>query len=112
MLSWCSRLAAAAARVPQLEADLRAARAQCTESEVAVKAAALKAKETEGEVARLRLLEANHLTELDFVKHIEQEKVDNLNQRLGEVDGQCQKLCEEMTAKSQELMATAKRWVE
>nr|XP_051190426.1 uncharacterized protein LOC127303762 [Lolium perenne] len=39
---------AVAARVPQLEADLRAARAQCAESEQAARTAAAKAKETEG----------------------------------------------------------------
>nr|XP_051190708.1 uncharacterized protein LOC127304037 [Lolium perenne] len=45
---------AVAARVPQLEEDLRAARAQCAESEQAVRTAAAKAKETEWELARLR----------------------------------------------------------
>jgi hypothetical protein len=53
-------------------------------------------KETEGERARLRRLEANYLTELDAVKQVEQGKVDNLNQRLGEVDAQCQKLSYDM----------------
>ena len=65
------RPAAVAARVPQLEEDLRAARAQCAESEKAVKAAAIKARETEGELVRLRRLEANHLAELDSVKRVE-----------------------------------------
>jgi hypothetical protein len=46
----------------------------------------------EGELARLRCLEANHLIELNNVKPVEQQKVDNLNQRLGEVDEKCQKL--------------------
>nr|XP_051191085.1 uncharacterized protein LOC127304436 [Lolium perenne] len=66
---------AAAARIPQLEEDLRAARAQCAESEKAV-------------------------------------KVDDLSRRLDEVGGQCRKLREEVTSKSEELTATAKRWVE
>ncbi|KAK1686558.1 hypothetical protein QYE76_047406 [Lolium multiflorum] len=87
---------AAAARVPQLEEDLRAARAQCAESEEAARALVAKVEENEGELARLRQLEANHLAELDSVKRVEQEKVDNLNQRLGEVDGQCRQLREEM----------------
>jgi hypothetical protein len=51
-----------------LEEDLRAARAQCAESEKAVKAMAAKAQETEGELARLRWLEANHLADLDSIK--------------------------------------------
>jgi hypothetical protein len=53
-------------------------------------------KETEGEPARLRRLEANHLTELNVVKQVEQEKVDNLNRCLVEVDEKCQKLSSEM----------------
>ncbi|XP_047084691.1 uncharacterized protein LOC124695934, partial [Lolium rigidum] len=102
---------AAAARVPQLEEDLRAARAQCAESEKAVQAAAAKAQETEGELTRLRRLEANQITELASVKRVEQEKVDNLSKRLEEVDQQRLKLCDEVTSKWNELMATAKRWM-
>ena len=69
-------------------------------------------KETEGELARLRRLEATHLTELNAVRQVEQEKVDNLNQRLGEVDAKCQKLSAEMATQSQVLSETAKRWVD
>jgi polyhydroxyalkanoate synthesis regulator phasin len=69
-------------------------------------------KETEGELARLRRLEANHLTELNAIKQVEQEKVDNLNQRLGEVDEKCQKLSNEMATQSKVLSETAKRWVD
>ncbi|KAK1695957.1 hypothetical protein QYE76_012654 [Lolium multiflorum] len=99
------------ARELELEEDLRAARAQCTESEKAVQAAAAKAQETEGELTRLRRLEANHLAELAAVKRVEQEKVDDLSRRLDEVDGQCRKLHDEVSSKSEELTATAKRWV-
>ena len=66
----------------------------------------------EGELARLRRLEANHLTELNNVKQVEQEKVDSLNQRLGEVDEKCQKLSSEMATQSKLLSDTAKRWVD
>ncbi|KAK1613914.1 hypothetical protein QYE76_019431 [Lolium multiflorum] len=69
---------AAAAQVPQLQEELRLAREA--------------AQATEGELGRLRRLEANHVAELDSVRKIEQEKVDSLNRRLGEVDEQCQKL--------------------
>ncbi|KAK1695972.1 hypothetical protein QYE76_012669 [Lolium multiflorum] len=103
---------AAAARVPQLEEDLRDARAQCAESEKTVQAAAAKAQETEGELAWLRRLEANHITELNSVKRVEQEKVDNLSKRLEEVDQQRLKLRDEVTSKSNELTATVKCWVE
>jgi hypothetical protein len=44
------------------------ARAQYVESEKTVKAAASKAQEAEGELARLRRLEANHLADLDSIK--------------------------------------------
>jgi hypothetical protein len=54
----------------------------------------------EGELARLHHLEVNHLTELNTVRKVEQEKVDNLNQRLGEVDKKCQKLSSEMASES------------
>ena len=66
----------------------------------------------EGELARLRRLEANHLTELNNVKQVEQEKVDSLNQRLGEVDEKCQKLSSEMATQAKLLSDTAKRWVD
>nr|XP_051190170.1 uncharacterized protein LOC127303483 [Lolium perenne] len=88
---------AAAAWVPQLEEDLRVARAQCVEAEKVAKAAAAKAQETDGELARLRQLK---------------EKVDDLSKRLEEVDRQRLELREEVTSKSNELTATAKRWVE
>ncbi|KAK1618320.1 hypothetical protein QYE76_023837 [Lolium multiflorum] len=103
---------AVAARVPQLEADLRAARAQCAESEEAGRAAAAKLKVAEGELTRLRRLEANHLKELAALKKAEEEKVEGLSKRLEEVDRQRLALRQEVTAKSDELSATAKRWVE
>jgi hypothetical protein len=86
--------------------------AQCTESQEVAKALAAKAKETEGELVRLRRLEANHVAELDSVKRVEQEKVDSLNQRLGEVDEKCQKLSSEMATQSKVQTETAKRWVD
>jgi hypothetical protein len=72
---------------------------------------AAKVKETEGELVPLRRLEANHLTELNTLKQVEQEKVDNLNQGLGEVDEKCQKLNNKMATQSKVLSETAKRWV-
>ena len=81
-------------------------------SQEAAKALAAQARETEGELARLRRLEANHLAELEAVKRVEQERVDNLNRRLGEVDEQRQKLISDMATQSKVLSDTAKRWVE
>ena len=66
----------------------------------------------EGELARLRRLEVNHLTELNNVKQVDQEKVDSLNQRLGEVDEKCQKLSSEMATQAKLLSDTAKHWVD
>jgi hypothetical protein len=66
----------------------------------------------EGELTRLRRLEASHLEEVAAVKRVEQEKVDNLNQQLGEVDDQCRRIREEVDKQSSALTATAKRWVE
>jgi hypothetical protein len=86
--------------------------AQCTESQEVAKALAAKAKETEGELAHLRWLEDNHLAELDSIKWVEQEKVDSLNQWLGEVDEKSQKLSSEMATQSKALTETAKRWVD
>ncbi|XP_071683753.1 uncharacterized protein [Lolium perenne] len=103
---------AEAARVPQLEADLRVARAQCAESEEAGRSAAAKLKVAEGELVRLRWLEANHLKELALLRTAEKEKVDDLSKRLTEVEKQQLALQEEVTAKTAELSATAKRWVE
>ncbi|KAK1604334.1 hypothetical protein QYE76_028007 [Lolium multiflorum] len=103
---------AEAAKVPQLEADLRAARAQCAESEEAGRSAAAKLKVADGELARLRRLEENHLKELALLRTAEKEKVDDLSKRLTEVEKQRLALQEEVTAKSAELSATAKRWVE
>ncbi|KAK1699015.1 hypothetical protein QYE76_015712 [Lolium multiflorum] len=103
---------AEAARVPQLEADLRAARAQCAESEEAGRAAAAKLKVADGELGRLRWLEENHLKELALLRTAEKEKVDDLRKRLHEVEKQRLALQEEVTTKSAELSATAKRWVE
>ncbi|KAM0929385.1 hypothetical protein ACQ4PT_001487 [Festuca glaucescens] len=98
---------AAAAEVPQLREELRLSREQCTASQETARALAAKVKETEGELARLRCLEATHLTELNAVRQVEQEKVDNLNQRLGEVDAKCQKLSAEMATQSQEAALAA-----
>jgi hypothetical protein len=42
---------------------------------------------------------------------VEQAKVDDLNKRLSEVDGQWWALREEVNSKFEELSATAKRWV-
>ncbi|KAM0860213.1 hypothetical protein ACQ4PT_046680 [Festuca glaucescens] len=77
---------AVAAQVPQLHEELRLSRAQCTTSQETAKALAAQAKETEGELACLHRLEANHLAELEAVKRVEQERVDSLNRHLGEVD--------------------------
>ncbi|XP_071683581.1 uncharacterized protein [Lolium perenne] len=106
------RLAVEAAKVPQLESDLRAARAQCAESEEAGRSAAGKLKLAEQELTRLRLLEQNHLAELNSLRTAEKEKVDDLSRRLTEVEKQRLVLQEEVTAKSTELTATAKRWTD
>nr|XP_051221762.1 uncharacterized protein LOC127340017 [Lolium perenne] len=98
---------AVAARVPQLEEDLRAARAQSAESKQAVRTAAAKAKETEGGLARLRRLEANHLTELASIRRVEQEKVDDLSKRLEEVDQQRLKLRDEAGGRRRFSLAAA-----
>ncbi|KAK1661659.1 hypothetical protein QYE76_049818 [Lolium multiflorum] len=74
---------AEAARVPQLENDLRIARAQCAESEEAGRAAAAKLKVADGELTRLRKLEANHLKELATLRKAEADKVDDLSKRRG-----------------------------
>jgi hypothetical protein len=92
--------------------DLRAARAQCAETEETGRAAAAKVKVAEGELVRLRRLEENHLKELALLRTAEKEKVDDLSKRLTEVEKQRLALQEEVTAKSAELSATAKRWVE
>ncbi|KAK1604715.1 hypothetical protein QYE76_028388 [Lolium multiflorum] len=75
---------AEAARVPQLESNLRAARAQCAESEEA--GAAAKLKVADGELARLRRLEDNHLKELAALKKDGEEKLEGPSKRLEEVD--------------------------
>ncbi|KAK1698889.1 hypothetical protein QYE76_015586 [Lolium multiflorum] len=103
---------AEAARVPQLENDLRIARAQCAESEEAGCAAAAKLKVADGELTRLRKLEANHLKELAALRKAEEEKVEGLSTRLEKVEQQRLALQQEVTAKSEELSATAKRWVQ
>ncbi|KAK1695841.1 hypothetical protein QYE76_012538 [Lolium multiflorum] len=82
-----------AAKVPQLEADLRVARAQCAESEEAGRSAAAKLKVAERETA-------------------EKEKVEDLSRRLTQVEEQRLALQEEVTAKSTELTATAKHWTD
>ncbi|XP_071683438.1 uncharacterized protein [Lolium perenne] len=101
-----------AAKVPRLESDLRAARAQCAESEEAGRSSAAKLKLAEQELTRLRLLEQNHLTELNSLRTAEKEKVEDLSRRLTEVEKQRLALQEEVTAKSTELTATAKRWTD
>ncbi|KAK1627544.1 hypothetical protein QYE76_001859 [Lolium multiflorum] len=103
---------AEAAKVPQLESDLRAARDQCAVSEEAGRSAARKLKLAEQELTRLRLLEQNHLTELNSLRTAEKEKVDDLSRRLTEVEKQRLALQEEVTTKSTELTATAKRWAD
>ncbi|KAK1680015.1 hypothetical protein QYE76_040863 [Lolium multiflorum] len=77
-----------AAKVPQLEADLRVARAQCAESEEAGRSAASKLKVADRELTRLRLLEKNHLAELASLRTTEKEKVEDLSRRLDEVERQ------------------------
>ena len=104
--------AAVAAQVPQLQEELRLSRAQCTASQETAKTLASQAKETEGELARLRRLEASHLTELEAAKRVEQGKVDDLNRRLGEVNEQRLKLSSDMAAQSKALSETSKRWVD
>ncbi|KAK1628798.1 hypothetical protein QYE76_003113 [Lolium multiflorum] len=101
-----------AAKVPQLERDLRVARAQCAESEEAGRAAAAKLKVADGELTRLRQLEKNHLAELASLRTAEKEKVDDLSRRLDEVERQRLALQKEVTAKSTELTATAKHWTD
>ncbi|KAK1668196.1 hypothetical protein QYE76_056355 [Lolium multiflorum] len=101
-----------AARVPQLESDLRVARAQCATSEEANRAAAAKLKVADGELKRLRLLEANHLKELAALKKEQEEKLEGLSKRLEEVERQRLSLQQEVTTKSNELSATTKRWLE
>jgi hypothetical protein len=71
------------------------------------KTLAAQAKETEGELARLRRLEANRLTELEATKRVEQEKVYDLNRRLGEVNERCQKLSSDMAVQSKVLSETS-----
>jgi hypothetical protein len=66
----------------------------------------------EGELVRLRLLEQNHLTELASLRTAEKEKVEDLSRRLTEVEKQRLALQEEVTTKSTELTATAKRWTD
>ncbi|XP_071674432.1 uncharacterized protein [Lolium perenne] len=104
---------AEAAKVPQLESDLRAARAQCAESEEAGRSAAGKLKLAEQELTRLRLLEKNHITELNSLRSAEKEKVDDLSRRLSEVEKQRLAAAGRRSfAKSTELTATAKRWTD
>ncbi|KAK1619420.1 hypothetical protein QYE76_024937 [Lolium multiflorum] len=98
--------------VPQLEEDLRVARAQCAESEEAGRAAAAKLRVADGELRRLRALEKNHLAELTSLRTAEKEKVDDLSRRLDEVEKQRLALQQEVTDKSTELTATAKHWTD
>jgi hypothetical protein len=61
---------------------------------------------------RLRRLEENHLKELALLRTAEKEKVEDLSRRLTEVEKQRLALQEEVTTKTTELSATAKRWVD
>ncbi|KAK1603746.1 hypothetical protein QYE76_027419 [Lolium multiflorum] len=106
------RLVVEAAKVPQLESDLRAARDQCAVSEEAGRSAARKLKLADQELTRLRQLEQNHLKELAALKKDGEEKLAELSRRLDEVERQRLALQEEVTTKSTELTATAKRWTE
>ncbi|XP_071685396.1 uncharacterized protein [Lolium perenne] len=54
----------------------------------------------------------NHLAELNSLRTAQKEKVDDLSRRLTEVEKQRLALQEEVTAKSTELTATAKRWTD
>ncbi|KAK1643553.1 hypothetical protein QYE76_061358 [Lolium multiflorum] len=103
--------AALARELEALESDLRVARAQCATSEEANRAAAAKLKVADGELKRLRLLEANHLKELAALKKEQEEKLEGLSKRLEEVERQRLALQQEVTTKSNELSATAKRWL-
>ncbi|KAK1611107.1 hypothetical protein QYE76_034780 [Lolium multiflorum] len=91
-----------AAKVPQLESDLRAARDQCAVSEEAGRSAARKLKLAEQELTRLRQLEQNHLTELNSLRTAEKEKVDDLSRRSTEAEkgSACARAGEEVTTKS------------
>ncbi|KAK1678551.1 hypothetical protein QYE76_039399 [Lolium multiflorum] len=68
-------------------------------------------EETTKGATRLRLLEQNHLTSSTPLGRRE-EKVEDLSRRLTEVEKQRLALQEEVTAKSTELTATAKRWTD
>ncbi|KAK1677544.1 hypothetical protein QYE76_038392 [Lolium multiflorum] len=67
-LAVAASLEATAAQAPQLQEELQLSREQCFASQETAKALAAKVKEMKGELARLRPLEANHLTELNNVK--------------------------------------------
>ncbi|XP_071685000.1 uncharacterized protein [Lolium perenne] len=75
------------------------------------RAATAKLKVADGELKRLRLLEANHLKELAALKKEQEEKLEGLSKRLEEVERQRLSLQQEVTTKSNELSATAKRWL-
>ncbi|KAM0839714.1 hypothetical protein ACQ4PT_060137 [Festuca glaucescens] len=75
-------------------------------------AQAIKVKALEEELERLRKKESEHQAELLSVKQAEQEKVDGLNRKLGEVDEKCQRLSSEVTKQSTLLTETARRWTE
>nr|XP_051221476.1 uncharacterized protein LOC127339697 [Lolium perenne] len=77
-----------------------------------LEAAKASSSRAEQELTRLRLLEQNHLAELNSLRTAEKEKVDDLSRRLTEVEKQRLVLQEEVTAKSTELTATAKRWTD
>ncbi|KAK1601645.1 hypothetical protein QYE76_026947 [Lolium multiflorum] len=80
--------------------------AQCAESEEAGRAAAAKLKVADGELTRLRKLEANHLKELAALGKAEEEKVDDLSKRLERVEQQRLELQQEVTSKSRAIGRT------
>ena len=115
MFCWLTcfcRLAAAAAQVPQLQEELRLSLEQCSQSQEVAKGLAAKVKALEEELERLRKQESEHQAELASIKQAEQEKVDGLNRKLGEVDKKCQRLSSEVTKQSTLLTETARRWTE
>ncbi|KAM0872870.1 hypothetical protein ACQ4PT_038428 [Festuca glaucescens] len=106
-----AEMAPVAARVPQLEEDLRVARKRCAEAEEAAKAVTAKAQETSGELERLRRLESNHVAELNAAKENGRKEAEDLGRRLKDVEQQSRALRDEVTSKSRELTDTANRWV-
>ncbi|KAM0824563.1 hypothetical protein ACQ4PT_070116 [Festuca glaucescens] len=80
---------------------------KCTQNQEVAKGLVAKVKALEEELERLRKREAEHQAELASVKKVEQEKVDGLNRKQGEVDEKCQRLSSEVTKQSSLLTETA-----